>query len=153
SWLVALVLVAGARLLALPVRAELAARFAGLGDVVAVVAASVCGLATLALAALAAIFVLDAIPHTLESVSYLFQGQILSLGGLWAPAPPVPPLFEEPYILIQGDRWFGVLAPGQSLLLALGLWAGAPWVVSPIMAGLAVALTVVLGRADRKSTR
>jgi hypothetical protein len=147
SWLVALALVAIARLVALSLRASTEPTESVLGELVPILAASVAGLATLALAALCAIFVLESMPHTLESVAYVFQAQIFSLGGLWAAAPPVPELFEEPYVLAQDDRWYGVLAPGQSLLLALGMRTGAAWAITPLLAGLAVALTVPLGRA------
>ena len=39
-----------------------------------------------------------------------------------------------------------MLPPGQSLLLAVGVPAGAPWVISPLATANAIALTVILGR-------
>src|SRR5262249_14093168 len=89
--------------------------------------------------------VLESIPHTLESVSYAFQGQIFASRAIWAPAPAPPASFEEQYVLISDDRWFGALAPGQSLMLAVGSWLHAPWAISPLLTGLAVALTALLG--------
>ena len=105
------------------------------------------GLAALILTGLVSLFVLDAIPHTVESIAYLFQAEVLSRGGMWAPAPILPEFFHQAYIAATPDgRWFGVLPPGQSLLLAAGIAFGVPWLISPLATALAVGLTVVLGR-------
>ena len=75
-------------------------------------------------------------PHTVESIAYLFQAQVITLGGMWAPAPSLPEFFQQAYVAATPDgRWFGVLPSGQSLLLAAGLRFGAPWLVSPIASG------------------
>lgn len=147
SWLVALMLVGAARLLALPERAAPVVPAGRQPPAVAVaVAASAIGCAVLAFAGLIGLLILDGIPHTVESIAYLFQAQVMAAGGLWAPAPVLPEFFQQAYIAATADgRWFGVLPPGQSLLVAAGLAAGAPWVVGPLAAGLAVAATVVFG--------
>lgn len=146
-WLVALGLVAASRLLAVPFRLTLPQLPAVLGILLFGLTSLLLGLAALTFTSLVALYLLDGMPHTVESIAYLFQAEILALGGLWVPAPILPEFFQQAYVATTTDgRWFGVLPPGQSLLLAAGIWLGAPWLVSPIAAGLAVALTVVLGR-------
>jgi hypothetical protein len=147
-WLVALALVGLARLLALPFGLALPPVPGLVGWLLVGLTGLVLGLATLTLTVLIAEHILDAMPHTVESISYLFQANVLMEGGRWAAAPFAPDFFEQAYVAATPDgRWFGVLPPGQSILLAAGLWAGAPWLVSPIASSLAVGLTVVLGRA------
>lgn len=146
AWLVGLALVASVRLVAFRMPTTVPVPFPGAGDVLVLIAAAAIGLAVLTLASMVALFVLEGIPHTLESVAFAFQGQVMALGRLWAPAPELPQFFEEPYILIRNGRWFGVLPPGQSLLLAVGVLGGAPWVISPLVTANAVALTIIVGR-------
>lgn len=148
AWLVALALVGAARLLAIPVSLSVTPLPHRFGWTLAGLFGTVLGLATMLLAGLVAVYLLDKMPHTVESIAYLFQAQVIAHGGMWAPAPPSLPHFEQAYVAATPDgRWFGVLPYGQSMLLAAGLAFGAPWLVSPIAAGLAVGLTVVLGRA------
>lgn len=147
-WLVAIGLVAGARLLALPFAMSLPPLPGRLAWTMAGLAGAVLGVAAFGLAALVATYLLDKLPHTVESIAYLFQAEVIAAGGMWAPAPPITDFFEQAYVAATPDgRWFGVLPYGESLLLAAGLRFGAPWVISPVAIGLAVALTVVLGRA------
>ena len=97
--------------------------------------------------ALVSLYLLDGIPHTVESIAYMFQAEVLSRGGMWVPAPLLPEFFSQAYIAATADgRWFGVLPPGQSLLLAAGIALSVPWLVSPVATALAIGVTVVLGR-------
>jgi len=147
TWLVALALVAAARFLAVPIALPLAAVRGRLGGLLLIVAAAVIGASTLALTAIIARFLLGGIPHTVESIAYLFQAEVLAHGGMWVPAPVLPEFFQQAYVAATLDgRWFGVLPPGQSLLLAGGLLVGAPWLVGPVASALAVGVTVIVGR-------
>lgn len=146
AWLVALALLAAARAVAVTDRSWLPRLPPPVADAALASGAVLFALITLGLSGLVAVLVLDGIPHTVESIAYLFQAQIFALGGLWAPAPPVPEAFEQAYIVVHEGRWFGVLPPGQSVMLAAGLLAGAVWLVSPLLSALAVGLTVLLGR-------
>jgi hypothetical protein len=146
-WLVALGLVAAARALAIPSQVSLPAVRGILNPVIVGLTAVLIGVMALILTALVSLYLLDGIPHTVESIAYMFQAEVLSRGGMWVPAPILPEFFSQAYIAATADgRWFGVLPPGQSLLLAAGIGLGVPWLVSPLMTALAVGLTVVLGR-------
>jgi hypothetical protein len=147
AWLVALALVAAARFLSIPLALTMPPVRGLVGGVLMALAAVAVGAATLAATGVIALFLLGGIPHTVESIAYLFQAEILARGGLWVPAPVLPEFFQQAYVATTPDgRWFGVLPPGQSLLLAGGLLVGAPWLVGPVASALAVAVTIVVGR-------
>ena len=148
AWLVALGLVALSRVLAVSARLELPHVTGFASRAIVGLVAILLGLVGLTLTGLVSLVLLDGIPHTVESIAYVFQAEVFRLGGMWVPAPVLPEFFTQAYIAATPDgRWFGVLPPGQSLLLAAGMAAGVPWIVSPLMTGLAIAMTVVLGRA------
>ncbi len=90
------------------------------------------------------ILVFDRAPHIHDEAAYLFQARIFLAGGATAPLPPVPEAFDFPHVVNVG-RWYTIYPPGFPLLLALGLLAGAPWLVNPLLAGLAVILFYLLG--------
>ena len=77
-------------------------------------------------------------------VAYLCQAQTLARGRLWAPAPAEPTFFEQEFLLVRDGRWFGKYPPGYPLVLALGVLAGKPWLVNPILAALTVLLLYLL---------
>lgn len=72
-------------------------------------------------------------PRVFDAFNYYFQAQNFAAGQLYAPLPPVPSMFEFPFIMMYQGRWFGSVYPGHSLFLAIGLLFGAPWLVNPLM--------------------
>lgn len=103
-------------------------------------------LAVFALTLAIALHVLDRIPHIQDSVTYLFQAKTLAGGRLWSPAPPLPEFFEQEFLLVRDGRWFGKYPPGFPVVLAVGVLAGAPWLVNPLLAVLTTPLLFVLGK-------
>ena len=91
-------------------------------------------------AALVSVFVLERLPHIDDSVAYLFQAKYLSRGRLWLPPPPDSAAFAGEHLLVHGGRWFSKYFPGWPLVLALGVPAGVPWLVNPLLGGAAVLL-------------
>lgn len=95
--------------------------------------------ATLASAALAwAAF--DRVPHVEDEVAYLFQARTFAAGVLGSPAPPAAaqPALEYYLFDIRGDQWIGVPAQGWAIVLSLGVLAGVPWLVNPVLTGISV---------------
>lgn len=88
---------------------------------------------------------LERIPHVQDDVAYLFQARVFALGRLWVPTPPLPEFFVQEFIVMKDGMWFAKYPPGHPALLALGVVAGAPWLVDPAAAALAVAATAMLG--------
>jgi Dolichyl-phosphate-mannose-protein mannosyltransferase len=97
------------------------------------------------------LYVADALeqrmPHVQDSVAYLFQAKTFALGRLWVPAPAHPDFFKHEFIVLEhAGRWFSKYPPGWPALLALGVLAGAAWVVSPICGALCLLLLYLIGR-------
>jgi len=145
-WLFALALLGLARLLAMRLPAWLLTYPVAYPRAQTIVTAASFGIVGLMLGELVAHFVLDRIPHVQDSVTYLFQAESLALGHFSVPAPPIPEFFAQEFLLVRDDQWFGKYSLGQPLVLALGVLAGVPWLVSPLMAGLAVACTYLAGQ-------
>ena len=89
---------------------------------------------------------LERIPHVQDSVTNLFQAQTLARGRLWAPPPARPEFFVQEFLTVYRDKWFGQYLPGFPLLLAPGVWLGAPWLINPLLAALTIPLTFQLAR-------
>jgi hypothetical protein len=100
-----------------------------------------------ALAAFLSQLVFDGIPHVSDAVSYAFEGKILASGRLYVPPPPVPDAFAAQNVIVKDGRWCSKYPPGFPLLLAPGWLLGAPWLVNPLLLGLAVSGVYRLGRA------
>jgi 4-amino-4-deoxy-L-arabinose transferase-like glycosyltransferase len=103
-------------------------------------------LAVLAITVYIAGNVLERMPHVQDSITYLFQAQILARGKLWASAPPLPDFFEHEFLLVRNGRWFGHYPPGFPAVLAIGVWLGQPWLINPLLAALTVPLLYWLGK-------
>lgn len=104
----------------------------------------ICGLAVALLAALISDQVFGRIPHVQDSIAQLFQARIFANGRLWWPAPPMAEFFDYTHVILQDGRWYSQYPPGHSLLLVPGVWAGLPWLINPILAGLSAAGACVL---------
>jgi hypothetical protein len=100
---------------------------------------------TAASAAVIADSLLERMPHVQDSVAYLFQAKIFAEGRLWVDLPPRPEFFEHEFVVMRDGRWFGKYPPGFPALLSLGVLAGAPWLVSPFLAGVTSLTSYQLG--------
>jgi hypothetical protein len=96
--------------------------------------------------------VLERIPHVQDALTYLFQARTLAGGELTAPAPPLADTMEtrhfaQEFLLVRDGRWFGKYPPGYPALLAVGVAAGAHWLVNPLLAALTVPLLYALTKS------
>lgn len=89
-------------------------------------------------------WVLEGVPHIDDSISHLFQAKVFASGQLSAPAPPDSAAFQVDEILIDGPRWFGYAFPGWPAVLSLGVLAGVPWIVNPLLGAALVLLAHAL---------
>lgn len=92
-----------------------------------------------------------------DEVAYLFQAATFAQGAFWSPAPPEAALGGLEYYLLDvaDGRWFATTAPGWPAALALGQLAGAPWLVNPVLAGIAVCFGQIVAtrRAGERTGR
>jgi len=95
--------------------------------------------------ALISLLVFEGIPHLHDEVAYLFQAKIFQLGKLYVPSPCLPEAFDFTHIINNG-RWYSQYPPGFPLLLLLGLLIKLPWLINPLLAGIATMAIYYLGR-------
>lgn len=99
-----------------------------------------------AAASLLAWVVLERAPHVPDEVCYIFQAKYFAQGRLWVPPPPDPDAFFIPFTLIENGRWYAATTPGWPALLAGGYFFGVPWLVNPLLGGVAILLAHALLR-------
>ena len=90
--------------------------------------------------------VFERVPVIQDSVSYLFQAKYFSTGQLYLPAPADAEAFAVSHLINDGVKWYAYGFPGWPALLALGVLAGVPWLVNPVIGGLCVLIAHLLVR-------
>jgi hypothetical protein len=103
---------------------------------------------TVVVALLMSWFAFQHMPHVEDETAYLFQARTFALGALTLPAPPEAawPGLEYYLLDVRDGRWFSSTLPGWPAVLALGVLAGAPWVLNPVFAGISVLLAYDITR-------
>ena len=94
----------------------------------------------LIVSALLAMTVYQRRPHIPDEVAFFLQAKYFAKGLLWMPAPAVPSGFGVDLMTIDGTRWFSAMPPGWPAVLAIGMAAGGPWLVNPILGAVNIVL-------------
>jgi len=100
----------------------------------------VLGLATFLLACAVGFLVLQDFPNSSDENSYLTQARIFASGRLWVKAPPQADFFEARSFVMDeaGGRFFAKAFPGWAAILSLGVRAGIPWALNPLLSAVTV---------------
>jgi hypothetical protein len=97
----------------------------------------------------AAVWVSQAIyqqlPHLEDEMADLWQAHVMADGAISLASPPEPSSFLVPFVVDYQGRRFSKYPPGWPAALSLGVRGGVPWLVNPVLAGLALWLTFRLG--------
>jgi hypothetical protein len=104
-----------------------------------------CGAFVFIVANLISWLVFHHLPHIQDSVAQVFQARLFARGQLYAQSPPCPQFFDMPQIINNG-RWYCQYPFGHPLLLVLGVFIGAPWIINPLLGALAVVVIYYVGR-------
>jgi Dolichyl-phosphate-mannose-protein mannosyltransferase len=88
----------------------------------------------------------DRVPNVSDAVSYFIQAKYFSAGKLYLPSPPDAAAFAHEKFYNDGRTYWAYGFPGWPAVLALGMLAGAPWLVNPILAGVTILLVHALIR-------
>jgi hypothetical protein len=105
------------------------------------------GAAAVAFAALALRrLVLQDAPVADDESTYAFIARTLLAGRVANPSPGDEVFFENQFVVLDGERWFGKYPIGHPALLALGEAVGARSLVVPLVAAASFALTFGVGR-------
>lgn len=83
-------------------------------------------------------------PRVGDEIAYLFQAKLFSQGQLSMPAPPLAEFFDV-LLIVDGPRWFSQYPPGHPLFLAPMVALGLPWILGPLMGGVAAVAIWLLG--------
>jgi hypothetical protein len=97
--------------------------------------------------ALLCIVVYERHAHVPDEVAYLLHAKYFAHGLLEMPLPPVPAAFDIDLFTYEAGRWYSPVPPGWPAVLAIGSFFGVPWLVNPLLSGVAVWLAYVLVRA------
>ena len=108
--------------------------------------AVVCALAVVCVCALLALVVYERMPHVPDEIVYLLQARYFAVGMLQLPAPPVAAGFDIDLMFYEPGRSFSPLPPGWPAILSLGVRAGVPWLVNPLLSGVCILCMYALVR-------
>ena len=90
--------------------------------------------------------IFEGIPHIEDEIAYVWQAKALAEGRLTITSPPNPHSYLVPFVIdYQGER-FGKYPPGWPAILSLAIQLGIRAWVNPLLAGLGVWLTFILGK-------
>jgi 4-amino-4-deoxy-L-arabinose transferase-like glycosyltransferase len=89
--------------------------------------------------------VFERLPHLEDEIAFLWEAEVMADGHITLPSPPQPRSFLVPFVVDYHGQRFGKYPPGWPATLALGARVGAPWLVNPLLAGLAGWLVYRLG--------
>ena len=95
-----------------------------------------CAVLLALLAVLMCLFVFAGNPRNVDGFAQLFHARVFLAGRLWVPPPPEIANFATLHMIMSEGRWLSQYPPGQSVVLALGLAAGAWWLLNPLFAAL-----------------
>lgn len=90
--------------------------------------------------------VFEAVPHIEDEIAYVWQAKAMVEGHLTIPSPPHNRSYLVPFIIdYEGER-FGKYPPGWPALLSVAIRLGIRAWINPLLAGLGVWLTYLLGK-------
>ena len=90
--------------------------------------------------------VFERVPHLHDEVAYTYQAKYLAAGRLYLEPPPEPKAFETEFSMQDDKKWYVATTPGWPAVLALGYLIGAPWLINPLLGGVAILLAHALVR-------
>lgn len=93
-----------------------------------------------AAAATISVLVFEGIPHVPDETAYLFHAKYFAEGRLFLPVPPDVAAFELMHTLDDNGRWYSIFPPGWPAVLALGVRAGIPTLLNPLLAAATILL-------------
>jgi len=90
--------------------------------------------------------VFERMAHLEDEMAYVWQAQTIAGGHLTLTSPPGQKSFLVPFVVDYNGQRFGKYPLGWPVLLAVGERLGIRFLVNPLLAGLAVWLTYLLGK-------
>lgn len=102
------------------------------------------GLLSFGATAVTARIVFQERPNLVDALAQLTQARYMARGLLGGPADLPVAFFHLQNMILTEAGWFSQYPPGHMALLAVGMAAGAVWLVGPLLNGGAAALAVLV---------
>jgi len=96
--------------------------------------------------------IFEGMAHLEDEMAYVWQAQAIAGGHVKLPEPPGERSFLVPFVVDYNGMRFGKYPPGWPLVLALGEILQVRYLVNPLLGGLGVWLTYLLGKRLFSST-
>ena len=90
--------------------------------------------------------VFDRLPHLEDEWAYIWQAQVAAKGQLTIPSPEHEKSILIPFVVDYNGQRFGKYPPAWPAVLAMGVKFNARAWVNPLLAGLGIWLTYLLGK-------
>ncbi len=90
--------------------------------------------------------IFERVPHIEDEMAYVWQAKAMAGGEVTVPTPVIPKKFLVPFVVDYEGARFGKYPLGWPALLSVGIRLGLRAWVNPLLGGLAVWLTYVLGK-------
>lgn len=84
--------------------------------------------------------------HVTDSTAQYIQAKIFASGHLTLARHPLQTFFTIQYFSNESEQIYSSFPPGHSLLLALGMLAGAPWAINPLLGAFFIMAVFFLGK-------
>ena len=85
-------------------------------------------------------------PHLIDEIAQLLHARAFAAGRLALPAPEFQQAFLTSHTWVADAGWISQYPPGHTALLAIGLLAGAEWLVDPVLGGLGTVFVFLTAR-------
>jgi Dolichyl-phosphate-mannose-protein mannosyltransferase len=105
-----------------------------------------CALWVVVVSSLLAWLALDRMPHVPDELGYIFEAKYFSLGRLFLPLPPDGKSLYSAFQMVDSHKWYGAAPAGWPFVLAVGYRLGIPWLINPLLGGIAILLAHVFVR-------
>ncbi|MDM8528489.1 hypothetical protein QUF58_09800 [Anaerolineales bacterium HSG24] len=89
--------------------------------------------------------IFEHVPHSEDEVAYLFQAKLFAQQRLSANTPPYPNAFWTPFVVDYNGQRFGKYPPGWPILLSIGVYFEAAWLINALLGTATLALIAWLG--------
>ena len=90
--------------------------------------------------------VFEGIPHIEDEIAYVWQAKAMAEGHLTVPSPQNNLSYLVPFVVDYNGVRFGKYPPGWPALLSIAIRLGVRAWINPLLAGLGVWLTYLLGK-------
>jgi hypothetical protein len=97
-------------------------------------------------ALLVATHIFERMAHIEDEMAFVWQAQVLARGNLTLPSPEHPKSYMVPFVIDYNGQRFGKYPLGWPVLMSFGMRLGLRHLVNPLLAGIVVWLTYLLGK-------